>query len=122
MKIKGMVFDIGQTLVYYPVPLNWSSLYRPAFEAIAKQHGLTITEDEYTHIGKTLARYNTRINPRETEVSSDVIFTEILNGTGIPMDAPPGNPGIRRRAGGAEKPEVDGDQDGHAVGRTLRHG
>ena len=85
MKIKAIVFDIGQTLVYYPVPLNWSALYRPAFESIAKQHGLRITEDEYIHIGNTLAKYNARINPRETEVPSDVIFTEILAGTGIPM-------------------------------------
>ena len=84
--IKGIVFDIGQTIVYYPVPLNWSALYRPAFESIAKQHHLSITEDEYIHIGETIAKYNTRIHPRETEVSSDVIFTEILNGTGIPMD------------------------------------
>jgi putative hydrolase of the HAD superfamily len=85
MKIKGIVFDIGQTLVYYPIPLNWSALYRPAFESIAKKHGLNITEEEYAHIGKTLMKYNTRITPRETEVPSDVIFTEILEGTGIPM-------------------------------------
>ena len=85
MKIKGIVFDIGQTLVYYPIPLNWSALYRPAFESIAKHHGLSITEDEYTHIGNTLVKYNARITPRETEVPSDVIFTEILEGTGIPM-------------------------------------
>ena len=30
-----------------------------------------------------LTRYNTRINPRETEASSDEIFAEILEGTGI---------------------------------------
>ena len=29
--MKAIVFDIGQTLTYYPVPLNWSKLYRPAF-------------------------------------------------------------------------------------------
>ena len=85
MKIKGIVFDIGQTLVYYPIPLNWSALYRPAFESIAKKLGLDISEDEYTHIGNTLAKYNTRINPREKEVSSGTIFREILEGTRIPM-------------------------------------
>ena len=34
MSIKAVVFDIGQTLVYYPFPLNWSALYRPAFEHV----------------------------------------------------------------------------------------
>ena len=37
MKIKAVIFDIGQTLVYYPIPLNWSKLYRPAFESIAEK-------------------------------------------------------------------------------------
>ena len=86
MKIKGVVFDIGQTLAYYPVPLNWSALYRPAFESVAEKNGLSVTEAEYAHIGHVLSKYNTRINPREVEVSSDLIFTEILNGTGIPLE------------------------------------
>lgn len=43
MKVKGIVFDIGQTLVYYPFPLNWSALYRPAFENIAEKNKLNIS-------------------------------------------------------------------------------
>lgn len=83
MKIKAVIFDIGQTLVYYPVPLNWSVLYRPAFESIAEKYKLNITENEYAHISEILTKYNTRINPREIEVSSYTIFNEILNGTNI---------------------------------------
>ena len=86
MIIKGIVFDIGQTLAYYPVPLNWSSLYRPAFEYVAGRNKLNLTENDYQHIGSVLSKYNTRINPREVEVSSSRIFTEILDGTGIPAD------------------------------------
>lgn len=86
MKIKAVIFDIGQTLVYYPVPLNWSALYRPAFERIAEKRRLNISENEYAHIGEVLAKYNTRINPREAEVSSDTIFTELLKGTSIPPE------------------------------------
>lgn len=86
MKIKAVVFDIGQTLVYYPIPLNWSALYRPAFESIAEKYKLNIMENEYTHISETLTKYNTRINPREIEVSSNKIFSEILNGTYIPLE------------------------------------
>ncbi len=78
--IKAIVFDIGQTLVHYPFPLNWSALYRPAFEQIAKEYGLNLKEAEYEYIGNVLAKYNTRINPREKEVSSTEIFTEILDG------------------------------------------
>ena len=86
MRINAVVFDIGQTLVHYPIPLNWSALYRPAFEHIEQKLGLSLSEDAYEHIGETLAKYNTRINPREKEVSSDLIFTEILEDTGIPAD------------------------------------
>ena len=86
MKIKAVVFDIGQTLVYYPFPLNWAELYRPAFESIAEKRKLNITENEYAHIAKVLKKYNTRINPREIEVSSNTIFTEIIKGTSIPTE------------------------------------
>ncbi len=86
MKIKAVIFDIGQTLVYYSIPLNWSKLYRPAFESIAEKHKLNIAENEYTHISEVLAKYNTRINPREIEVSSNTIFNEILQGTNISLE------------------------------------
>ena len=85
-KMDGVVFDIGQTLVYYPFPLNWSALYRPAFEHVAAIFNLQISETEYEHIEATLSKYNTRINPRKIEVSSDVIFKEIISGTNIPVD------------------------------------
>ena len=80
MSIKAVVFDIGQTLVYYPFPLNWSALYRPAFEHVEKQNGLHLSEEENAHILNVLAKYNTRIHPREKEVSSDQIFSEIKEG------------------------------------------
>lgn len=84
MKVKAVIFDIGKTLFYSPLPLNWSALYRPTFESIAQELGLTVSASEYEHIGRTLSKYNTRINPREVEVSSDTIFTEIIEGTNIP--------------------------------------
>ena len=81
--MKAIVFDIGQTLTYYPVPLNWSKLYRPAFGSVAEKLGIQFTEEEYTHFGEVLAKYNTRINPRDKEYSSDTIFTEILENTTV---------------------------------------
>ena len=81
--MKAVVFDIGQTLTYYPVPLNWSKLYRPAFGSVAEKLGIQFTEEEYTHFGEVLTKYNTRINPRDKEYSSDTIFTEILENTTV---------------------------------------
>ena len=72
--IKAIIFDIGQTLTYYPIPLNWSKLYRPAFETVSEKLSIAILEEEYAHIGSVLTKYNTRINPREIEVSSDVPY------------------------------------------------
>ena len=77
--VKAIVFDIGQTLTFYPIPLNWSKLYRPAFESVAKKLNLKLSEEEYTHFGEVLTKYNARIVPREKEYSSDTI----LDGTNI---------------------------------------
>lgn len=81
--MKAIVFDIGQTLTFYPVPLNWSKLYRPAFESVAEKLGIQFTDEEYEHFGEVLTRYNTRINPREKEYSSDTIFTEMFENTTV---------------------------------------
>jgi len=83
---KAIVFDIGGTLVEYNKPLNWSALYRPAWEHISKECDYNLTENDYQHIIFVLSEYNTRINPREYEVSSTQIFTGILGGVDIPMD------------------------------------
>lgn len=83
--MKAVVFDIGQTLTYYPIPLNWSKLYRPAFESVAEKLGIVFTEEEYTHFGEVLTKYNTRINPREKEYSSDTIFMEMLENTSVDL-------------------------------------
>ena len=83
--IKAIVFDIGQTLVEYNKPLNWSKLYRPAFESIADKCGYTFSDSHYEHAGRVLTQYNTRVNPRDYEVTSDQIFREILSGMDIPM-------------------------------------
>lgn len=82
--IKAIVFDIGQTLVEYKIPLNWSKLYRPAFESVAYKCGYAFSDNHYQHAGRVLAKYNTRINPRENEVTSNQIFSEIISGMDIP--------------------------------------
>ena len=83
--MKAVAFDIGQTLVEYNKPLNWSKLYRPAFESIADKCGYTFSDSHYQHALRVLSQYNTREYPRDYEVTSDRIFSEILSGMDIPM-------------------------------------
>lgn len=83
---QAVIFDIGQTLVEYKIPMNWSKLYRPAFEHIAEKYHYTFTEDHYLNAGNVLTKYNTRIYPRDYEVSSTQIFTEILRGMNLPLE------------------------------------
>lgn len=84
---QAVIFDIGQTLINYKAPLNWSKLYKPAFETIAEKYGYKFTKEHYRHAIHILTKYNTRIHPRNYEVSSTQIFSEILNGMDeIPME------------------------------------
>jgi putative hydrolase of the HAD superfamily len=78
LKIKAVGFDLGDTLVYSGHPLNWSNNYRNAFEKGFNSINKTPTEYDYNNCIKILSKYNTRINPRENEVSSDKIFNEIM--------------------------------------------
>lgn len=84
--IKAIVFDIGQTLVDYSAPLSWAELYSAAFAHTAEENGFMLSEEENAHIVRTLSRYNSREYPRDEEVSSDIIFSEIIGGTRIPPE------------------------------------
>ena len=83
---KGIVFDIGQTLVEYNRPLNWSKLYRPALEYVAEECKMEFSNEQYDMALKILTKYNTRINPRDYEVTSDEIFGEILHALDRPLN------------------------------------
>lgn len=83
---QAIVFDIGRTLVGYQKPLSWAGLYRPALEDTLAGCGYVFTEKQYQHAIDVLTTYNTRIHPREVEVSSTHIFSEILEGTDVPPE------------------------------------
>jgi putative hydrolase of the HAD superfamily len=80
--IKAVIFDIGHTLVHYKNPLNWKSLYEPALKNVARLCDYQLTEKNYADAISILCEYNTRINPREKEVSADLIWNRILNSWG----------------------------------------
>ncbi len=72
-------------MIKYNNPLNWSKLYRAAFESISDKCGYTFSDSHYQHAVRVLTKYNTRVNPRDYEVTSNQIFHEILSGMDIPM-------------------------------------
>lgn len=83
---KAVIFDIGQTLIQYNKPLNWNAFYRPALEYMAAGCERPISEVQTDAACEVLTKYNTRVNPRENEVSSDTIFREIFKQCGWPKE------------------------------------
>jgi len=79
MKIKAVSFDIGHTLVKYNNPLNWKSLYEPALKQVAESCLIDLHDEHIKAAIATLTKYNTREYPREHEVTSEIIFLEILD-------------------------------------------
>lgn len=74
-----LAFDLGETLTYYEgIPLNWSEHYRAALTAAFESAGMRLPEESIPDCCDVLKSYNTRINPRENEASSDDIFKAIL--------------------------------------------
>ena len=71
MKIKAIGFDIGGTLVNYNKPLNWSASYQDAIKFMCKENQIKYTEERFEQAKEVLQKYNTRMNPREKEVTSD---------------------------------------------------
>lgn len=81
--IKAVGFDVGHTLIKYNNPLNWQGLYRSGLEHAAAAAGIALSEDMIAAAEAVLLKYNTRINYREWETTSDRIFNEILQKWGI---------------------------------------
>jgi len=78
MKIKAICFDLGDTLVCSENQLSWANNYKNALEKGFNSINKEPTEDEYNNCIEILKKYNTRINPREYEISSGQIFNEIM--------------------------------------------
>lgn len=86
-EIQAVGFDLGETLMCYEgVPLNWQSLYAEAliavWDACRCGHSLP-SEDDLARGGTILAHYNTRLNPRTTEVTATRILSEVLDCWGM---------------------------------------
>ncbi len=84
--IKAIGFDVGHTLIKYKNPLNWQGLYRSGLEHAAAAANITLSEDMIFAAEEVLLKYNTRVNYREWETTSDRIFNEIFEKWGIQAD------------------------------------
>jgi len=84
--IKAIGFDVGHTLIKYNNPLNWQGLYRPGLEHAAAAANITLSEDMVSTAIDVLMKYNTRVNYREWETTSDCIFNEIFKRWGLQAD------------------------------------
>jgi putative hydrolase of the HAD superfamily len=77
--IKAICFDLGDTLFYSSgMSLSWTKYYKIALEKGFDKINKRMTENDYIECSKILAKYNTRINPREKEYDSEKIFNEIM--------------------------------------------
>ena len=75
--MKVIVFDIGGTLMEYKnMPLSWLDFYKDSFLYVCSELSLTITENDIDKSFEVLKSYNPRINPREIDVTPEVIFSE----------------------------------------------
>ena len=78
-EVKAIGFDVGHTLIKYKNPLNWQGLYRSGLEHAAAAADIVLSEDMILSATDVLLKYNTRVNYREWETTSDHIFNEILD-------------------------------------------
>ena len=78
MKIRAICFDLSDTLIYSGHSLNWSKHYRDALERGFYSINKISADIDYSVCTKILTKYNTRVNPREVEISSEQIFNEIM--------------------------------------------
>lgn len=88
-RIKAIGFDVGHTLIKYNNPLNWQGLYRAGLEHAAAAVGIPLSEEMISAATDVLLKYNTRVNYREWETTSDCIFHEIVKVWGIQTDLYP---------------------------------
>ena len=84
MVVRAVAFDLGNTLKNYETfPLNWQGFYRNAIVAILRNISINVTPERIQTGDTILLKYNTRVNPRDYEVSSQTIFIELFHAWGV---------------------------------------
>lgn len=77
--MKVVAFDLGDTLVEYEgMPLSWEAHYSEALVNLASFLKITPNARQIEDACAVLRRHNTRIHPREGEVSFSCILDQLL--------------------------------------------
>src|SRR5215472_3175171 len=77
--IRGIGFDLGETLIFYPdTPLSWAPLYPRVLASVAKACDARPDAEQFSDACEILARYNTRMVPRTYEITAEEIFSQVL--------------------------------------------
>ncbi len=86
--MRAIAFDLGDTLVEYEgLPPSWVDHYPDALAALARSIGVPLSGQQTESCVAILKTYNTRLTPRDAEVSFSEILQRILsslNFTGTP--------------------------------------
>jgi len=81
--MQSIIFDFGNTLATSGLPLNWQEFYRDALTQVLKTIHCEVIPHKIQIGEKLLEKYNTRLYPREIEVNSNIIFSELFQEWGI---------------------------------------
>ncbi len=77
--MKAFVFDLGDTLIEYEgLPLSWEAHYPEALRRLADSLSRSLNADDLEAGCSVLRSYNTRLNPRDREVTFTAIADEIF--------------------------------------------
>ena len=77
--MKVIAFDLGDTLVEYEgVPLSWEAHYPAALAELAAHLKIEPKERHIEDACAVLRRHNTRLHPREHEISFAIVLDQLL--------------------------------------------
>jgi putative hydrolase of the HAD superfamily len=86
--MRAVAFYLGDTLVEYEgMPFSWEAHYPAALGHLATSLGISLRPEHVDRACAILRRYNTRLTPRETEVSFAAILDELLHAFDFPGPA-----------------------------------
>lgn len=88
--MQAVIFDLGDTLTEYEgLPLSWEAHYSGALQRLADSLNITLNGARLAAGCAVLRKYNTRLKPRDHEVTFAAILEDLLSDWGahsIPHD------------------------------------
>lgn len=85
-EILAVGLDLGNTLMTYDgVPLSWEAGYGNALDTVAGRLGIGLTQDAKERAMGQLRQYNTRLHPRDREVTARELFADVFHCAGLDM-------------------------------------